>query len=125
MGAIDVAKTVKNNQGKKGRNNEDIYMSGYHMLGGLVSAMVIGFAWDKVKAAQQTKITTGLISGNPIKNVGDGIAFDKVITMSISTALTMAELFGGVKGAASAGAGMMIGYTYLDKSKQQKYIGNF
>ena len=41
MGVADITKAVKNNQGKKGRNNQDIYLSGYHMLGGLIAGLLI------------------------------------------------------------------------------------
>ena len=41
MGAIDVTKAIKNNQGKPGRNSIDLYLSGYHMLGGLIAGLVI------------------------------------------------------------------------------------
>jgi len=127
MGVIDFTKTIKKNQGKPGRNSLDIYLSGYHMLGGLVTSLIITKLLDNntdaVEEAKNTKITHGILTGHPISNVGEGIKLDKLITMALSTALTASEVFLGVKGGASAGAGMIIGYTYLITSKEGGYIG--
>lgn len=124
MGVIDFTKTVKKNDGKPGRNNLDIYLSGYHMLGGLVTSLVVTKLLDnKVDEAKNTKITHGILTGHPIKNVGDGIKLDKLALMALSAALTFGEVFMGVKGGASAGAGIIIGYSYLGKSREGGYIG--
>lgn len=127
MGIIDFTKTIKNNDGKKGRNNQDIYLSGYHMLGGLVAGLIISKVLDSVhltEKAEKTKITHGILTGHPIENVGDGIKLDKVALMALSTGLTAAEVFLGLKGGASAGAGMILGHSYLQTSKKEEYIGD-
>ena len=127
MGVADITKAVKNNQGKKGRNNQDIYLSGYHMLGGLIAGLLITKVLDSTHVTeilQQKKITKGILTGHPIQNVGDGIKLDKVVLMMTSAALTAGEIFAGIKGGASAGAGMVLGYTYLQTSKHGNYIGD-
>jgi hypothetical protein len=124
MGVIDFTKTVKKNDGKPGRNNVDIYLSGYHMLGGLVAGLIITKILEKTDVkdmAQKEKITKGILTGHPIENVGDGIKLEKLALMTLSTALTFGEVFMGVKGGASAGAGMILGYTYLNSGGS--YIG--
>ena len=125
MGVADITKAVKNNQGKKGRNNQDLYLSGYHMLGGLIAGLLITKVLDSTHVTeilQQKKITKGILTGHPIQNVGDGIKLDKVVLMMTSAALTAGEIFAGIKGGASAGAGMVLGYSYLQTSKTG-YIG--
>ena len=118
MGAADVARTIKQKD-----NNNSVYLSGYHMLGGMATSMIIAVTWDALFGHEKSKIKVGVLTGEPIKNVGDGIDLDKVIMMGISAGLTMAELFGGVKGAASAGAGIVLGYSYFNTSNQGSYIG--
>lgn len=127
MGAIDVTKAIKNNQGKPGRNSIDLYLSGYHMLGGLIAGLVITKILDSTHVTdmmQQKKITRGILTGHPIQNVGDGIKLDKLVPMALSTALTIGEVFFKLKGGASAGAGMVLGYTYMQTSKKSDYIGD-
>lgn len=127
MGVLDFTKTIKKNQGKPGRNSQDIYLSGYHMLGGLVTSIIITKLLDSttntVDKAKNTKITHGILTGHPISNVGEGIKLDKLITMTLSTVLTASEVFLGLRGGASAGAGMVLGYTYLSTTKSGGYIG--
>lgn len=122
MGITDVTKAIKNNQGKKGRNNQDIYLSGYHMLGGLVASLLITKLMNYSPIVEQKRITKGILTGYPIQNVGSGIKLDKFVIMLSSAALTASEVFLGIKGGASAGAGMIVGYTYLNTSKTG-YIG--
>lgn len=121
MGVTDVTKAIKNNQGKTGRNNKDIYFSGYDMLGGMIAALIITEVYDHVFGHQTIK--KGILTGHPISNVGDGIKLDRLLVMLASAGLTAGEVFLNLKGGASAGAGMIIGYTYLDTSKQGNYIG--
>ena len=64
------------------------------------------------------------MTGHPIQNVGDGIKLDKLVPMALSTALTIGEVFFKLKGGASAGAGMVLGYTYMQTSKKSDYIGD-
>jgi hypothetical protein len=123
MGLADVTKAVKNNQGKKGRNKKDIYFSGYDMLGGLVASLIITKAISIAPIIEQKRIKKGILSGHPIQNVGRGIKLDRLVIMAASAALTAGEVFLGWKGGASAGAGMIIGYTYLHTSKRGGYIG--
>jgi hypothetical protein len=123
MGLTDVTKAVKNNQGKKGRNSKDIYFSGYDMLGGLIASLIITKAISMAPMIEQKRIKKGILTGHPIQNVGRGIKLDRLVIMAASAALTAGEVFLGWKGGASAGAGMIIGYTYLQSSKHGKYIG--
>jgi hypothetical protein len=123
MGLTDVTKAVKNNQGKKGRNSKDIYFSGYDMLGGLIASLIITKAISIAPIIEQKRIKKGILTGHPIQNVGRGIKLDRLVIMAASAALTAGEVFLGWKGGASAGAGMIIGYTYLQSSKHGKYIG--
>jgi hypothetical protein len=127
MGLVDVTKAVKNNQGKKGRNKKDIYFSGYDMLGGLIASIIITKVLDSAHVSdiiEEKRITKGILTGHPIRNVGKGIKLDKVILMTTSAALTAGEIFLGWKGGASAGAGLILGYTYLQTSKGGGYIGD-
>jgi hypothetical protein len=126
MGLTETTKTIKNNQGKKGRNKNDIYFSGYDMLGGLVASLIITKILDSAHIsdiAEQKRIKKGILTGYPIQNVGKGIKLDKLVLMTASAALTAGEIFLGWKGGASAGAGMLLGYTYLHTSKRGGYIG--
>ena len=127
MGAMDVTKAIKNNQGKPGRNSLDLYLSGYHMLGGLIAGLVITKVLDSTHVTdmlQQEKITKGILTGHPIENVGEGIKLDKIVLMATSTALTIGEVFFKLKGGASAGAGLVLGYTYLQTSRSGNYVGD-
>lgn len=123
MGLTETTKTIKNNQGKKGRNSKDIYFSGYDMLGGLVASLIITKVLDNVPFVEEKRIKKGILTGYPIQNVGKGIKLDKLVLMTASAALTAGEIFLGWKGGASAGAGMLLGYTYLHTSKRRGYIG--
>jgi hypothetical protein len=44
--------------------------------------------------------------------------------MTTSAALTAGEVFLGLKGGASAGAGLILGYTYMKTSQSKEYIGD-
>ena len=123
MGVADVTKAVKNNQGKAGRNSKDIYFSGYDMLGGMVASLIITKVLDNVPFVEEKRIKKGILTGYPIENVGKGIKLDKLVLMTASAALTAGEIFLGWKGGASAGAGLIIGYTYLHTSRRGGYIG--
>lgn len=122
MGVMDFTKTVKNNNGKVGRNSKDIYFSGYDMLGGLIASLLITKLLDKTPI-EQKRIKNGILTGYPIQNVGKGIKLDRLLIMTASAALTAGEVFFNLKGGASAGAGMVLGYTYLKTSNSGNYIG--
>jgi hypothetical protein len=124
MGITETTKAIKNNQGKKGRNSQDLYLSGYHMLGGLIASLMITKLLDSAPIIEEKRITKGILTGHPIRNVGKGIKLDKVILMSTSAALTAGEIFLGWKGGASAGAGLILGYTYMKSSQSKEYIGD-
>jgi hypothetical protein len=127
MGITETTKAIKNNQGKKGRNSQDLYLSGYHMLGGLVASLIITKLLDSAHISEiieEKRITKGILTGHPIRNVGKGIKLDKVILMTTSAALTAGEVFLGLKGGASAGAGLILGYTYMKSSQSKEYIGD-
>jgi hypothetical protein len=127
MGITETTKAIKNNQGKKGRNSQDLYLSGYHMLGGLIASLMITKLLDSAHVSEiieEKRITKGILTGHPIRNVGKGIKLDKVILMSTSAALTAGEIFLGWKGGASAGAGIVLGYTYMKTSQSKEYIGD-
>jgi hypothetical protein len=124
MGITETTKAIKNNQGKKGRNSQDLYLSGYHMLGGLIASLIITKLLDSSPIIEQKRIKKGILTGHPIRNVGKGIKLDKVILMSTSAALTAGEIFLGWKGGASAGAGLILGYTYMKSSQSKEYIGD-
>lgn len=123
MGLTETTKTIKNNQGKSGRNKKDIYFSGYDMLGGLVASLIITKVLDNIPVVEEKRIRRGILTGYPIQNVGKGIKLDKLILMTASAALTAGEVFLGWKGGASAGAGLILGYTYMHSSKRGNYIG--
>jgi hypothetical protein len=127
MGITETTKAIKNNQGKKGRNSQDLYLSGYHMLGGLIASLIITKLLDSAHVSEiieEKRITKGILTGHPIRNVGKGIKLDKVILMSTSAVLTAGEIFLGWKGGASAGAGIVLGYTYMKTSQSKEYIGD-
>jgi hypothetical protein len=124
MGAADVVKTVKQNQGKKGRTKQDIYLSGYHMLGGMAASLLISKIMEYViPDRQDRRIKKGILTGNPIENVGKGIKLDKMVMLTASAALTVGEIFFNIKGGTSAGAGMVLGYIYFDSSRSNRYVG--
>jgi hypothetical protein len=97
------------------------------MLGGLIASLIITKVLDSAHVSEiieEKRITKGILTGHPIRNVGKGIKLDKVILMSTSAALTAGEIFLGWKGGASAGAGLILGYTYMKTSQSKEYIGD-
>lgn len=120
---VDVTRTVKGKKGK-GRNKHEVYLSGYHMLGGLAATFLISRLVEYfIPDSNYRRIKKGVLTGNPIKNVGEGIKLDKMIMLVSSAALTASEVFLNVRGGSSAGAGMVLGYIYLDSSRKSKYVG--
>lgn len=117
MMPFDLLDKLKNK--KKGA--EGIYQQGYYTLGGLLTGLVIADLWDTLDLpGNKKKIEAGLLVNNPIKK---SVYDEDKLYQNILVGLVMAlELF-GVKGGVASGAGMLIGFSYVNNTKTGGYIG--
>lgn len=107
---------------KKGKSVDNIYSSGYYMLGGVISGFFLVQLWEKLNLPGfDVTLDHSLITNKPIDNANK-ITVDKLAVMLLSGGLAIAEIF-GLKGGMSSGAGMMLGYTYSTSFRKKKYIG--
>lgn len=100
---------------------EGVYQEGYYSIGGLLTGMIVADLWDKWNLpGNKKKLGQAFLSGQPIKD--SGYDEDKLYMNMIAGLVISLELL-GIKGAASSGAGMLIGFNYVNSSKSGSYIG--
>ena len=105
----------------KKKGADGIYTSAYYTLGGLLAGMVIADFWNKFDLpGNNKKLERGLLLDNPIeKSVYD----EEKLYQNILAGLVMALEVFGVKGGVASGAGMLIGFNYVNSTKKGGYIG--
>lgn len=107
--------------GNKQKGMEGVYQEGYYSIGGLLTGMIVADLWDKWNLpGNKKKLGQAFLSGQPIKD--SGYDEDKLYMNMIAGLVISLELL-GIKGAASSGAGMLIGFNYVNSSKSGSYIG--
>lgn len=107
-------------ESKKGR--QQIYHNGFHMMGGIVTALVINELWEHLKLPGWDKkpITESLINKQPIQN--SNVSNDMLWKIALWGSVMLSE-FAGVKGGFISGVGMLIGFSWADRASSGKYIG--
>lgn len=107
---------------KKGKSVDEIYSSGYYMLGGVISGFLLVELWNKLNLPGfDQPVDHAILTNKPIDNANK-ITVDKLVVTLLSGGLVIADVF-GLKGGAPSGAGIMLGYTYNTAFRKQKYIG--
>lgn len=106
---------------KKKKGEDGIYSTAYYSLGGLLVGMFVADIWDKLGLpGNKKKLENALLTGTPInKSVYD----EDKLYQNILAGLVMSLELLGIKGGVASGAGMLIGFNYVNATKKGDYIG--